>query len=272
MKTRLLFSLLTLLTVSHYSVAESVSRLIWKNQPLPVTLKPGSEVRVVFPANVNIQVPVPLLDRLNTLQVNPRVVYWTAKESFPASQIIAISDESNEVYLVNVSADETGSAQAITIEDPAWVVRQQPTPPAQTQSQETALTDPPEILLTRHVAKTLYAPVRLMPTQRDIQRVPVNDLPENFQLKRSQKGESYQYEVLGQWQGYGRYITAVTLKNTSYLTLDVIDLRTIRGSFTHIATQHPNLGPAETDEAITTLYLISLAPFQTAVGGTSYGF
>ena len=53
MKTRLLFSLLTLLTVSHYSVAESVSRLIWKNQPLPVTLKPGSEVRVVFPANVN---------------------------------------------------------------------------------------------------------------------------------------------------------------------------------------------------------------------------
>lgn len=272
MKTLFIFTLLFLTLVSAQANSSDTTRLLWNNQPIQLTLKPGAEVRVVFPANVNIQVPVPLIDRLSTLQVNPRVVYWTAKETFPSSQIIAISDESEEVYLINLSSSEMGTDKPVTIEDPNWLVRQQPQAPAQTPKDQEVLSDPPEVLLTRHVAKTLYAPVRLMPTQREIQRIPVNDLPENFQLKRTQKGETYRYKVLGQWQGYDRYITAVRLENTALLTLDLIDLRTIRGGFTHIATQHPNLGPAGSLDSVTTLYLISQVPFETALGRTSYGF
>ena len=276
-RTSLLSILLISLLVCQTAMAENVTRLVWQNRPLPITLKPGApEIRVIFPADVDIQVPVAILDKITTLQINPRVVYWTAKEPFPPAQVVAISQQSGEVYLIQLGASEEGATNPITIADPAWITRQQPTPatpiPSSPSNQAPALQDPPEIVLARFAAQTLYAPVRLLPTDPNIHRVPVNDLPQNFALKRSQRGEVYQYQVLGQWQGYGRYITAVKLKNTSPLTIDAIDLRTVRGAFTHIATQHPSLGPAQTDQAITTLYLISLTPFQTAVGGTSYGF
>lgn len=275
-RTLLLSAILINLLICQAVLADSVTRLVWQNRPLPITLKPGkAEIRVVFPADVDIQVPVAILDKVTTLQINPRVVYWTAKESFPAAQVVAISQESGEVYLIQLSANENGSTNPITIDDPTWIIRQQPQAPTTIPSpaaKATALQDPPEIVLARHVAQTLYAPVRLLPTSSTIHRIPVNDLPNNFALKRSQRGEIYNYKVLGQWQGYGRYITAIKLENTSALTIDAIDLRTIRGAFTHVATQHPSLGPAQTDEAITTLYLISLTPFQTAVGETNYGF
>ncbi|HMW72320.1 MAG TPA: DUF3438 family protein, partial [Cellvibrionaceae bacterium] len=71
--------------------------------------------------------------------------------------------------------------------------------------------------------------------------------------------------------GYGKYITAVLIVNTTSLSLQ-FDATAVRGNFSHITAQHINIGPKNSLEDRTTLYLISDEPFGQAVLGDSYAY
>jgi len=267
--------ILVIFLASSTTSASDTTRVVWKNEPLSIDIATGYNARIIFPANVSIQLPVQLLDQLETLQVNPRIVYWKPHVNFENYQVIAISNDSEEVYLINLSSTDKGLKTPVTIEDPNTLLQEHSqessTPKAPTREKAVS-SDPPEIVLTRHVAQLLYAPLRLLPASRDIRRIPTTALPKTLHLKRTQRGELYDYEILGNWQGYGQYITAIKIKNLSPLSIDTIDLRTIRGDFTHIAVQHSSLSPANTPKDTTTLYLLSQKPFLDAVTGVSYGY
>lgn len=246
--------------------------VVWNKFPITIVLPVGEEIRVSFPTDITLQVPMEVTERLESLAPNQRVVYWKATEAFDTVRVIATATDNDSVYLIDLVGQHGVTAESLYIEDPDRVVAQT----TKTLSESAAsplmdLNDPPEILLTRFASQTLYAPRRLMPVNPDINAQPIPTITANFPLMRSQSGEQYQYSIVGAWAGYGRFITAVMVENKSPVSVQ-INPGLINGNFTHITAQHLYLGAVGTLEDRTTLYLISDAPFTAAVMEDGYGY
>ncbi len=261
-----------LLIFSWQSVLAEDKR-IWNNLPITIVLPVNKEVRVTFPTDVIIQIPEAIAGNLESLAPNQQLVYWKAKSPFDTQRILATSTDNETVYLIDLVASENQIAnEPILIEDPNRLIAN-----SNQDSSDSVLPvmeelrDPPEILLTRFVAQTLYAPRRLVPQSPDIQAIHINDLPDKFPLMQSQWGEQYQFKIVGAWSGYGRYITAVLVINLSNTPVR-INPGLIRGNFTHITPQHLSLDATGKLSDRTTLYLISDAPFESAILEEGYGY
>jgi integrating conjugative element protein (TIGR03749 family) len=257
--------LLSLATVS----ASADTKKVWEQLPIPVHLRVGHEVRVIFPTAVDLQVPVAIATRLQSLAPNPAMVYWKPLEDFETARVIATSLDGKALYILDLSASQNGLTDNLVIEDPTRVLEEQSSMPAPVATPP--LTDPREIILTRYASQTLYAPTRLMPSNPDITPLEAPSLPADFPLIRSTFGEDYRVEVVAQWLGYERYITAVLLANLSPFPVPV-KMENVRGNFSHATPQHLSLGPAGTLEDRTTIYLISKMPFQEAVLSDGYDY
>lgn len=246
--------------------------LVWTKQPITIVLPVGKEVRVTFPTEVALQLPMAVTDKLESLAPNEQVVYWKATEAFDPVRAIAASSDNESVYLIDLVAQPGALTEAIRIEDPDRIVAATPQEAtSESVSTKTELLDPPEIVLTRFASQSLYAPRRLMPVNGDIHVQPVSAIPASFPLMRSQQGERYAYSVVGAWSGYGRYITAVMVRNESAVSVQ-INPGLVNGNFTHITPQHLTLGPLGSLEDRTTLYLISDVPFASAILEDGYGY
>lgn len=250
--------------------AYSDTKKVWDQLPISLHLRVGHEVRIVFPTAVDLQLPVGIATRLQSLAPNPAMVYWRPLEAFDTARVIAASLDGKTIYVLDLSASDSGLADNVVIEDPTRVLESQVsteelTPPA------VALSDPREIVLTRYVSQTLYAPKRLIPANPDIMPLEAPALHVDFPLLRSSNGESYRIEIVGQWMGYERYITAVLVANLSGFSVPM-NMESVRGNFTHATSQHLSLGPVGSLEDRTTIYLISKVPFQEAILADGYDY
>jgi integrating conjugative element protein (TIGR03749 family) len=259
------FLFLSIMSAPTYSDTKKV----WEQLPIPLHLRVGHEVRVIFPTAVDLQVPVGIATRLQSLAPNPAMVYWKPLEDFETARVIATSLDGKALYVLDLSASKNGLTDNLIIEDPIRILENQAAnsaPPS-----PSPLADPREIILTRYASQTLYAPTRLMPANPDIMPLEAPSLAANFPLMRSIVGEHYRVEVVAQWMGYERYITAVLLANLSPFAVPV-KMENVRGNFSHATPQHLSLGPAGTLEDRTTIYLISKMPFQEAVLSDGYDY
>lgn len=266
------FVLLFLLVCSVPTWAEV--RRVWNDKPLTLLLPINHEVRVVFPTDVDVQVPMGIGERLHSLAPNTQMIYWTAVEAFEPARIIATAKDGKTVYILDVAASEAGQADDIVIEDPSrHPVESEPLELAESEqeSESEALTDPSEILLTRFASQTLYAPSRLIPVDGRITPVNLPLLAENFPLLQSAHGERFALQVVGAWAGFGQYVTAILIKNITPLRFQ-LDLSRVRGNFTHITAQHLMIGEKGSLEDRTTLYVISSQPFDAALLEDSYAY
>lgn len=253
-------------------IAYAEKTLVWNNAPLTIVIPVGEEVRVSFPADVLLQIPVTLTASLESLAPNQQTVYWKATSAFDAARVVAQSVDNKTVYLVDLVAQDGASNEAIRIEDADRIVSSRDSSDvALLEAVPTDLTDPPEIVLTRFASQTLYAPSRLIPVNADINTLSDVKLQRDFQLIRSLDGESYQLSIAGAWAGYGLYITAVLVVNQSQLRI-AFNPGLVQGNFSHITAQHLYLGPNGTLEDRTTLYLISSVPFSAAILEDGYGW
>lgn len=267
-------SLLMVLLFSVSLFAHADRTQVWDKNPITIILPVGEEVRITFPTDVTLQIPMTLTKSLESLAPNQQIVYWKAKEVFDKARIIAPSIDNETVYLIDLVAQENALVESIVIEDPDRVVAQHNNEIESESSFDTPhadLMDPPEIILTRFASQSLYAPRRLMPVNPDISTQPSVQIPANFPLMRSQQGEQYRLSVAGAWSGYGLHITAVLLINQSELTL-AVNPGLVQGNFTHITPQHLQLGPKGSLEDRTTLYLVSSVPFSAAIQEDGYGY
>lgn len=247
--------------------------LVWNNAPLTIVIPVGEEIRVSFPTDVLLQIPMALTESLESLAPNQQVVYWKATAPFDAARVIAQSVDNKTVYLIDLVAEAGANGEPIVIEDADRIVatRDAVTADATPLPAETDLQDPPEIILTRFAAQTLYAPQRLIPVNAAITSLSDVRITPDFPLVRSQQGESYRVSVVGAWSGYGLYLTAVLLENQSALSI-AINPGLVQGNFSHITAQHLYLGPLGTLEDRTTLYLVSTVPFNAAILEDGYGW
>ncbi len=255
-------------------------RRVWNEKPLTIILPVGQELRVSFPTDVNVQVPLGISEKLTSLAPNPKMMYWTATEAFSSARIIATASDGKTVYVIDVAADKNAGKEDIVIEDPARVVVEQPAASINRQAANTSnatndddevLEDPAEILLTRFASQTLYAPSRLIPTDTRISPVNFLHIHHDFPLLQSGHGEQVSVNVVGSWSGFGRYVTAVLIVNQTPVSFE-FDASRVRGNFTHITAQHLHLGAKGTAIDRTTLYLISEIPFAEALTEDSYAY
>jgi integrating conjugative element protein (TIGR03749 family) len=265
-------SLLIILLCSFPLLAYADRMLVWDKNPITIILPVGEEVRVTFPTDVSLQIPKSLISSLESLAPNQQIVYWKATQPFDKARVVAPSADNQTVYLIDLVTQENALAESLVIEDPDRVIAQHnDEPPRDLLEGVQDLLDPPEIVLTRFASQSLYAPRRLMPVNPDIATMPLVQIPANFPLMRSQKGEQYRLSVVGAWSGYGLHITAVLLINQSELNL-AVNPGLVQGNFSHITPQHLQLGPKGSLEDRTTLYLISSVPFNAAIQEDGYGY
>jgi len=274
------FFLITFALISLHSqiIHASTNRLIYADRPLVLTLRINHEHRVVFPEPVTVQVPVIATQTLQSLQPTSDTVYWKATEKMDTHRLLAFSLDQQRIYLLDVSATNDAPPSDVNIDNPKLKVstpvpagisdlsRQQPA-----YAQETKLDNPPAIVLTRFASQTLYAPTRLIPQDNRIQRVRIRAHPQQWSLIRSTRGESLFVQTHAAWRGFGMYVTAVSVMNTSPLTVE-LDVRNVRGDFQHLTPQHTWLGAKGSDEDRTVIYLVSTQPYHTALKGVLHGF
>lgn len=267
------FVLLLLVVVALPSLAEV--RRVWNDKPLTLFLPINHEVRVVFPTDVDVQVPMGIGERLQSLAPNTQMIYWTAIEAFEPARIIATAKDGKTVYILDVAASANAQFDDILIEDPARHATQDSSMTLQNDSAAeddlVALNDPSEIILTRFASQFLYAPSRLIPVDARITQIHLPTLAPNFPLLQSADGERFAVQIIGAWSGFGQYVTAVLIKNITPFRFQ-LDLSRVRGNFTHIAAQHLMIGEMGSLEDRTTLYLISTQPFDAALLEDSYAY
>jgi integrating conjugative element protein (TIGR03749 family) len=259
-------------------------RRVWDNRPVPVLLPVGKEVRWIFPQDVTVQLPEEIAAKVKTLLPDAHTVYLTATEKFSTARVLATGNKDGKVYILDVTAGANNVAEDIRLEDPALVKAEGQSPTdkptsrlieSESEDQEVPegkpLLDPVELVLTRFAMQTLYAPSRLIPSSERISRSANSTLPKAFPFIQSTQGERFSYEVVGTWQGFGHYVTAVLVVNQSPIRV-LVDLTKVRGNFSHITAQHHYVGPKGDLTDRTSIYLISDKPFNEAVLEDAYAF
>lgn len=267
-----------MLSVAHTSNADV--RRVWDEKPMTIILPVGQEVRVTFPTDVQVQVPLGVSEKLTSLAPNPKMIYWTASEEFTSSRVIATAKDGGTVYVVDIAAEKSALKEDVLIEDPARIsVSESGKPKAPSPNTNDSasdddgqvLEDPAEIILTRYASQTLYAPSRLMPADPRINQVNYLAIGKEFPLLQSGHGEHVSVSVVGSWAGFGRYITAILIINQSPIGFQ-FDASRVRGNFTHITSQHLYIGAKGTLEDRTTIYVVSETPFAEALTEDSYAY
>lgn len=245
----------------------SDTRLVWNGQPISLNIAVGKEVRVRFPADVFYQVPLAVSSKLIALAPNPTMIYLKPTDSFDTARILFQSYDGKSLYIVDLSASDSGITDSVYIEDPS---RLSP-PNVDTKEISSTLDDPSEIVLSRFASQVLYGPRRLTPINEDITEINIPVLDHDFPLLRSDMGENYSLFPIKAWSGYGKFITAIVVVNNSEFEVPV-KFENVRGSFTNISSQHSYFGPKGSRDNLTTYYLISDTPFDSAILEDSYGY
>lgn len=278
MRIHFFIAAIAYLMLSGAQCASADMRRVWDEKPMTLILPVGQEVRVTFPTDVQVQVPLGISEKLTSLAPNPKMIYWTASEAFTNARIIATARDGGTVYVIDVAAEMSALKEDIVIEDPARITLSdagsintaQPKDKNDAEDED-ALEDPAEIILTRFASQTLYAPSRLMPVDARISPVNYLAISKTFPLLQSGQGEQVSVNVVGSWSGFGHFITAVLIVNQSPVGFN-LDASRVRGNFTHITSQHLFVGTKGSREDRTTLYLISDVPFAEALTEDSYAY
>ena len=237
------------------SGAEEV--LLWDNQPLTITLQPGQERMIRFPDRIRLNVPAQLNGSLRTQVVDNRV-YWLASRPFDRTRVVVMEEAgaSPAVYLLDVLAADTGGGGS------ARILHSARTAEMQREEQWGDSRNPPELLLTRFAAQSLFAPRRLIPHSAVIHRWPTPLSPVQVPLVR---GIWADQEVLAAWHGHGLFVTAVALRHLGGMTVS-LDPSRVRGRWRAVSFHHRQLGPSDGPLATTVLYLVSDKPFPAGLG------
>lgn len=242
------------------------TRLISDQRPLTIVLRKDHEHRLRFPEPVLIEVPEDFLVSAKLLQTDSQVVYITPSRLLEAQRLVALSQDRDRIYLLDISVSEKASLSDYLIEEPSLIA-------AQTDEEAVPVAkprNPAPVELTRYAAQALYGPVRLLPRRTPIRPIAAPEIAGNLDLIRSQRGESFHVRTVAAWRGYGLHLVAIEIQNLSPLLVR-LDPRLVRGNWVTVTSQHAHLGPRGTPEDKTTLYLVSRNPLVQTLEELAYG-
>ena len=250
------------------NVVESTTaeRVLWDKRPIVVHIQRNHERIIHFPDDVRYWLPDQLQGKVTVLATNG-VLYIRALESFSRTRIRVQGLQSQQIYLLDVMADESASvADELIVMTVDTVINQ-----AKDKTQQLVGQDW-RVRLSRYAAQQLYAPERLLKGDSAIKRIPVAS--QAIQLIR---GGVIEAVPIASWQGGGLTVTAVRLQNkqTHPLVLQFTPSgegnsvnfnELLRGRWLTATLQHKWLGALGKKDDTTTLYLVSAQSFVESTG------
>ncbi|MFT0546163.1 TIGR03749 family integrating conjugative element protein [Allopusillimonas ginsengisoli] len=241
--------------------AQAVEILRWERLPLAVPLVVGQERIVFIDRNVRVGVPASVGERLR-VQSAGGAVYLRADEPIEPTRLQLQDADTGELILLDIAAQPANDGEPAL--EPVRIVEGNTTPqrygqvdkdtdaqtaPAKPSRRET----PVPVVLTRHAAQNLYAPLRTVEAVPGIMRV---NLRGDLNLDTLLPTLPVRAVALASWRLEDRWVTAVRLTNASSGWLE-LDPRTLQGDFLTATFQHSTLGPNGAPEDTTVMYVVT---------------
>lgn len=257
-----------LLSLGSVATSHAIEILRWERLPLAVPLLVGQERVIFIDRNVRIGLPESLGTHLR-MQSAGGAIYLHASEAIPPTRLQLQDVESGTLILLDIAAEPAKAGQAPL--EPIRIVEDDGTPsrpenPATSRADEdesgntmesigtpTRRATPVPVILTRHAAQNLYAPLRTVEPVPGIGRV---NLRRNLSLDTLLPTLPVRAQALAAWRLEDQWVTAIKLINTSARALE-LDPRALQGDFVAATFQHPSLGPAGRTADTTVVYLVT---------------
>ena len=244
------------------------NRMVWKGDPLRVSLSKNVEQRLTFPDAKLMWADVPnkLRGQLTT-QIVGNNVYWTAKGTFKRQRITLGEEGSDKIYLLDVSSSnkKTNTARIVVMQgrDP-YASTPAAAPPinSRVDSIRRASRSPMAgyATLLRFAAAEVYAPQRLRMRNTGIVKVSLSAASVRNLLPQ----RNLSIKTVAAWRSQGFYVTALNVVNVSGNNAR-LDPRAIRGMWKAALFHHNFLRGYGSRDDNTTLFLISDKPFNDAI-------
>ncbi|NML25748.1 integrating conjugative element protein, PFL_4704 family [Aromatoleum tolulyticum] len=254
-----------LLSMGLVSTSQAVEILRWERLPLAVPLVVGQERVIFIDRNVRIGVPESIGSHLR-VQSAGGAIYLRASEPIPPSRLELQDAESGALILIDIAAEPAKAGQPALepvriVEAEAPAKRYGGSAASGADQQAEAPADksvprretPVSVVLTRHAAQNLYAPLRTVEPVAGIGRV---NLRRGLALSTLLPTLPVRAQALAAWRLEDQWVTAVRLTNTSARWLN-LDPRALQGDFVAATFQHASLGPAGQSADTTVVYLVT---------------
>lgn len=228
-------------------------RVVFNRRPIKVTLEVGKERMITFPWPIAIHAPEGHESQV-AIQTIERTAYVTAHESLSGLRVIAEDMDSGRMIPVDLVASE--AIKVVTDDLEIYINRSTETASAERMATgNEPATD--MVALTRHAARALYAPKRLMTANPSIRPVPVKVAP----VPGLYRGYRVQTTPIAAWRSGGLYVTAVRFANQEKTPV-VLDMGDIRGAWLAATPQHGRILAAGNEADTTAVYLVCDRPFE----------
>lgn len=249
--------------------AQAVEILRWDRVPLAVPLQVGQERIVFIDQHVRVGVPNTLKEALRVQSANG-ALYLKADQPIEPTRLQLQSASTGELILIDIAA--TRAAQGAAPLEPIKIVRGERAPStygatdtsepdsdeADDEEQDIASQPPVRetpipVVLTRHAAQSLYAPLRTVEPVDGIS--PVNLAP-GLNLSGLLPSQPVRASALAAWRLDDYWVTAVKLQNLSANRL-ALDPRELQGDLATATFQHATLGNRGDPADTTVVYLVT---------------
>jgi integrating conjugative element protein (TIGR03749 family) len=226
------------------NTASAIEILHWRRLPLSIPLTVGEERVIFIERAMRIGMPADLKEDLRVQSANG-AIYLRPNNPIPATRIQLQDVETGALILLDITAEAAHG----TAREPVQIVTEtRNPPPGPAHVREIPL----PVILTRHAAQNLYAPLHAIEPVPGILRAPLGALA----LDTLMPGQPIELRALAAWRLEDRWVTAVLLRNRSRQRLS-LDPRRLQGDFETASFQHPDLGPAGEPEDTSMLYLVT---------------
>ena len=253
---RLLPLALAAFALAPFSIAQATEILRWERLPLTLPLVVDQERVLFVERNVRVGVPASLGNRLR-VQSAAGAIYLLASEPIEPTRLQLQDADTGTVMLLDIAAEPAQDGQPPL--EPVRIIEAASTATASAADDGSAAVaqpvraTPQPVILTRFAAQNLSAPLRTVEPVPGVVRVPLRrDLPLDTLLPTL----PVQADALAAWRLDNLWVSAVRLRNHSTHWLE-LDPRALQGHFLAATFQHPTLGPRDTPEDTTVVYLVT---------------
>lgn len=259
----------------YFPSEENGTHLIWKGNPLSITLPINQEKRIIFASKILPDLKNALTtDQLRILN-DDKSIYLTALKPFSSTRMYVTLQDSGEVILVDLSTNEIGNRATLYIDTQqqsdknnstvnAIETNESDNSSSSTDNNTFASDSDSYVTLIRFAWQQLYAPDRLMSNTLNISRASMHTLP---MLSTLIYGDKVYAHPESSWVYNDTYVTAVELRN-KYPHATTIHLSQDLCGDWQAASLYPRsiLKPAGDKEGDNTvLFLVSKEPFSEAM-------
>ena len=275
-----LFIFLMLLANNYLHAGEAL-QIVYRDEPIQVQLRVGSERRFMLKsaASVKVGIPESLRNKLSVTTIGSQV-WLRANQSFEDQKIIfQISDikisgaqvpetkmpetrmpKPKIILILSANYDEPPGAPVLLSTDPGIVISQ--------VSVADSSCDIGMVALARYALQWAYAPRRLLTgnpciTSTDYPKGLI-DIMSCLRVNEPICGGGVFARPIAAWRTTELYATLLELKNTLQTTV-ALDPRAIVGNFKAAALAHSQLQPADTAKSVTALVVISDKPLRHSI-------